>query len=335
MTDTSPKVSVVCAWYNRADYIHETINSLLTQDYPNFDITVINDGSPDPRVREIFDTYDEPRLRVIHQGNTGFTRAIRRAIDESEGKYIAVQGAGDVSLPRRLSKQVELFESHESIVIAGCWLYEERIDENGTLLDHVIRKHALNKVSKTEFRKANPLSHGETMYMRSCYTKTGGYRDEFRKAQDVDLWLRMLDFGEIFIKQEVLYTRRNFLLDGTSSNGKSTAIAQRYSDLALECDQQRCSGKIDIVNKFGNECMIFSKRSRKFTRFMTASAAKSILNGERERALTILSYIGGNEMLAHRLLLRVIAKSNLLCKAFYIVFRRKSRDFSDELKEWI
>lgn len=103
MTETLPKVSVVCAWYNRVDYISDTIDSLLAQDYPNFDITIVNDGSPDPLVREVLDNYTNPRLRVIHQENTGFTRAIRRAIDESDRTYIAIQGAGDISLPGRLT----------------------------------------------------------------------------------------------------------------------------------------------------------------------------------------------------------------------------------------
>ncbi|MBQ2263678.1 MAG: glycosyltransferase, partial [Loktanella sp.] len=67
---------------NRADYIRDTIDSLLVQDYPHFDITVVNDGSPDPRVREILDSYADPRLRVIHQDNTGF---IRTAVSIPEG----------------------------------------------------------------------------------------------------------------------------------------------------------------------------------------------------------------------------------------------------------
>lgn len=54
-----PKVSVVCAWYNRADYIKDTVDSLLNQDFDDYEIIIANDGSPDPRVREILDSYDD------------------------------------------------------------------------------------------------------------------------------------------------------------------------------------------------------------------------------------------------------------------------------------
>ena len=89
-SSVKPLVSVCCAYYNRSEFLRSTINGLLAQDYPNFELVVVNDGSTDPAVRSILDSYQDPRLRVIHQSNTGFVAAIRRAIDESRGQYIAI-----------------------------------------------------------------------------------------------------------------------------------------------------------------------------------------------------------------------------------------------------
>lgn len=120
MNATCPEVAIVCAWYNRADYIRDTVDSVLAQDFDRFEVVIINDGSPDPRVREILDSYDDPRLRVVHQENTGFTVAIRRAIDMTSAPYIAIQGAGDVSLPGRLRHQHDWLESNAGIGVVGC-----------------------------------------------------------------------------------------------------------------------------------------------------------------------------------------------------------------------
>lgn len=217
MTTTSPKVSVVCAWYNRADYIHDTIDSLLAQDYPNFDITVVNDGSPDPRVREILDSYDDPRLRVIHQENTGFTRAIRRAIDESDGEYIAIQGAGDVSLPGRLSAQVEAFKQEQELSIVGTQFLKYDLETG---------KAELYKPSnlKSGIVSLFGFSHGELMYRRDIYTDVGGYDVEFYYGQGARLWSAMLEHHRYHCIQSAYYLQYIFD-DGVSKN--PTAIKTR------------------------------------------------------------------------------------------------------------
>lgn len=121
MSETAPKVSVVCAWYNRAGYIRDTIDALLAQDLDDYEIIVVNDGSTDPVVRETLDSYDDPRLRVFHRDNVGFVKTMRFAIEQSRSTYIAVQGAGDVSLPARLSRQCALLQGDSELVIVGTW----------------------------------------------------------------------------------------------------------------------------------------------------------------------------------------------------------------------
>lgn len=210
MNKSHPKVSVVCAWYNRVSYIHDTIDSLLAQDYPNFDITVVNDGSPDPRVQEFFDAYDDARLRVIHQDNTGFTRALRRAIDESDGEYIAIQGAGDVSLPRRLSAQVEYLADVPKVVAVGTGHYEGRPRKS--------RRRVVSPITiateKILMRRV-PFTHGTVVYKRSAYIDAGGYDPFFKFSQDWDLYFRLSKQGEVHGINSPLYIKLLFE-DGAS-----------------------------------------------------------------------------------------------------------------------
>lgn len=177
MTGSVPKVSVVCAWYNRADYLRGTVDSILAQDFDSFEMVIINDGSPDPRVREILDSYSDPRLKVIHHDNRGFTQTIRRAIAASQGEFIAVQGAGDVSLPQRLRLQVAAIEQDSRFIGSGT--ARENVSIGG-------RNDGMRRVFEIPYdvigtkelmkRPASPINHGDLMFRRSVYDKVGGYR---------------------------------------------------------------------------------------------------------------------------------------------------------------
>ena len=279
-----PKVSVVCAWYNRAAYIRDTLDSLLAQDYPDFEVVLVNDGSPDPAVRPLLDGYDDPRLRVIHQENAGFVRAIHRAVTEARGEFIAVQGSGDLSLPGRLSAQARLLRDNPGIAIVGCDIIEEFRDLNGNVTRSEVKKAPSAPVNKARFAKANPISHGETMYRKADYLRTGGYRPFFKRAQDVDLWFSLLDFGDIGFCDRELYLRRNFLSDGVSATSHGVAIAQRYSEIARRCARERARGGPDLVDTHGENAMVFAGRSPRLADFFGRLAMKHMIEGNLEVA---------------------------------------------------
>lgn len=283
MTKPAPKVSVVCAWYNRADYIRDTIDSILAQDFDDFEMVVVNDGSPDPRVRQLLDGYDDPRLRVIHQENRGFTPTIRRAIQESRGELIAVQGAGDISLPQRLGRQVAALEqdgaavgsgtSHENIMIGG------RTDGLRLVVDfpfdEVTRRELLQQIG-------SPLNHGDLMYRRSVYDRVGGYRPFFRFGQDFDLTLRMSRYGHFRICREVLYQRMVFFADGIASQVDRSLAQLKYAEIAKGCVAEVDRWGSDVVDIFGANAGLFLKPSGFIARAKAKTALKYLRMGHFE-----------------------------------------------------
>ena len=161
------KVSICVAYYNRSEYVKECVQSLLDQDYDSFEVIVVNDGSSDPLTGAYLDDFDDERLKVIHQKNTGFVGAIRAAIDASQGTYIAIQGAGDVSLPSRIKKQVEVLNNKPQVGIVSC-LFENVVF--GGKNDGARKKRGYNNshISASDFLAgSNPLGHGEVMFRRS------------------------------------------------------------------------------------------------------------------------------------------------------------------------
>lgn len=291
MTETLPKVSVVCAWYNRADYIRDTIDSLLAQDYSNFDITVVNDGSPDPRVREILDSYTDPRLRVIHQDNTGFTRAIRRAIDESDGTYIAIQGAGDVSFPTRLKMQQETLAADKGIGMCGCKISNISVSEEGFGVEVLARIHNRNPSVRDFISRQNPFSHGEVMFRREVYEKVGGYRPFFTFAQDRDLWLRMILISHAIVIDEHLYQRRSFVFDGVANSFEKRLMQARLSALAVQCHQLRSKGELDLVEHWGYLAGLLRAPSRYVSDFFAGHVVQELMYGSTDMAERMIEVV--------------------------------------------
>ena len=240
---TIPKVSVVCPIYNRADYIRDTVDSLLAQDLDSFEIVLINDGSPDPRVREILDSYDDPHLKVVHQENTGFTLAIRRAIELSHAPFIAIQGAGDVSLPSRLRLQWEALEAAPGAAIAGCH-YRVR-----NMLDGVVSEVApvLPAKGTIIFQR---LSHGELMYRRSVYDAVKGYRTVFNVGQGSDLWMRLMREHTAVIIPSVEYEQRYFA-DGTALSPVKRVMRHVMNAVRIENERLFRQTGFDHIDSYG------------------------------------------------------------------------------------
>src|SRR5262249_35406589 len=119
---TNPEVSVVMSVYNGASHLAATLDSIFSQKGLEFEFIVVNDGSSD-KSGQILNDYAErdSRLRIIHQENSGLTRALIRGCDAARGEFIARQDVGDVSLPSRLKSQVDLLRQHQDCVLVSCW----------------------------------------------------------------------------------------------------------------------------------------------------------------------------------------------------------------------
>ncbi|WP_102292252.1 glycosyltransferase family 2 protein [Vibrio cyclitrophicus] len=206
MSNSLPKVSVVCAWYNRAQYIVESINSILNQDYNNLEIIIVNDGSPDEKVVSILDRFSSDKVKVIHQDNQGFTKAITNAIAHSSGDLIAIHGAGDISYPTRISKLVERISLDENSVAVG----------SGTVqcpAGYSFRKRYFqprSSCNSISLSKNMPFVHGTVMFDRAAYEKVGGYDSRFKYCADWDLFFKLVSIGNIVSVNEFLYEQKIF-----------------------------------------------------------------------------------------------------------------------------
>jgi glycosyltransferase involved in cell wall biosynthesis len=237
---STAEVSVVMSVYNGAEYLEQTLASILSQKGCDLEFVVVDDGSTDDTGR-ILDGWAarEERLRVIHQQNTGLTRALIRGCAQARGEFIARQDAGDVSLPGRLSAQsAQLRRSHD-IVAVSC--FTEFYGPKGEFLYRVeIDASTLNQTLMRQGRGlAGPSHHGSVMMRRAAYEAAGGYRDAFYFAQDLDLWSRLIERGRFEVVEDVLYRAR---LELNSISGVQTTEQNRLARLIADASSARRDG---------------------------------------------------------------------------------------------
>ena len=233
-----PEVSVVMSVYNSADALPSTLQSILDQHDCDLEFIVVNDGSTDG-TGPLLDAWAkrDNRLRVIHQTNTGLTRALIRGCAEAQGEFIARQDCGDISLPGRLTRQLAALQANHDLSFVSCatryttdggeFLYEARGSGKAAAPIDVI------DLSQAHGVLDGPAHHGSVMFRRSTYEKVGGYRPAFYFGQDWDLWYRLAEQAQFQMLQEMLYEARMGVADISMNNKARQEIIGMQSLQAL------------------------------------------------------------------------------------------------------
>jgi glycosyltransferase involved in cell wall biosynthesis len=223
------KVSVVMAVYNGGPDLAATLDSVLAQTETDFELIVIDDGSTDdtPDTLRQYASRDS-RMRVLPQPNAGLTASLIRGCAEARAHIIARQDAGDRSLPERFARQVALLaEGHvvvssaaRAVTPEGDTLYITRLDGED------VRRSLLTD----DAAHVHGVIHPSVMFRRDAYLAAGGYRPQFRLAQDLDLWVRMAPLGTFGVAPEILY---ELVFDPRGISGTSRAAQSRLTEIIV------------------------------------------------------------------------------------------------------
>ncbi len=239
-----PEVSVVMSVYNGASHLRASIDSILQQDGVDFEFIIVDDGSTDESP-SILDEYAnrDARIRLFHQENRGLTRALIRGCAEASGEFIARQDVGDISLPGRLERQVALVRKNPLAVLISC--ATRMTGPRGEFLEIVVQdpSQATDSLQTLDIKKLRgPSHHGATLFRRADYQSVGGYRPQFRMAQDIDLWVRLCERGAHLPSADVDY-EAEYSLVGISSGRWQQQL--KIGALILESARLRRLGQTD------------------------------------------------------------------------------------------
>ena len=136
---SNPKISIIVPVYNVERYLRQCIDSILAQTYTDFELLLIDDGSPD-NSGTICDEYaqKDPRIRVFHKPNGGVSTARNMGIDNAKGEYISFIDADDELYPNAYETMMKYINDDIDIVFAGF----EKYDEQGKLIYSVDKNYA-------------------------------------------------------------------------------------------------------------------------------------------------------------------------------------------------
>jgi glycosyltransferase involved in cell wall biosynthesis len=239
-----PVISVVMGVYNEEASLEKTVRSILSQSFKEFEFIIVNDGSID-RTAEILDNCakKDARIRVEHRDNHGLTRSLIYGCALARGEFIARQDAGDESLPGRLALQLQCLRENPEAVMTGCGV--DSVTPAGELLYSSVRAGMQLDEGVRELsvdRIKGPPHHGGTMFRRKAYSECGGYRPQFRVAQDMDLWIRLSEVGKCVGLLDILY--RATVRPGSISIMRG-ADQLYFGGLAIESAKLRRNGRDD------------------------------------------------------------------------------------------
>ena len=205
MTDTG-KVSVVTATYNMAEYLKQTIESVLNQTYQNIEHIVVDDGSQD-NTSEVMELYaNDPRVRFIRlDRNCGQTVAKNRGLIEAKGDFIAFIDADNLWKSNKLEIQFPLFSKFQKtgVVFSDA----EYIDGDGKLLPHIPRSYHDGWITN-KLLLSNFVTFNSALVRRECIEEVGGFDEQLSMGIDWDLWLRISTCYEFAFLPEATYYYR-------------------------------------------------------------------------------------------------------------------------------
>jgi glycosyltransferase involved in cell wall biosynthesis len=189
---TTPTVSVVMSVFNGERYLAEAVESILGQNFHDFEFIVINDGSTD-RTSVILESYlkIDPRLRVHHQEHKGLVESLNFGCALARGKYVARTDADDIAIEDRLMRQVDFMEKHPDIGVLGGAV--QVIDSTGKALETSVNPAEDKDIKLALLRGHCPFWHPSVLMRTDVFVSTGGYRKIVSGAEDHDLWLRIAD----------------------------------------------------------------------------------------------------------------------------------------------
>jgi glycosyltransferase involved in cell wall biosynthesis len=186
--DKEPLVSILMPIYNYGNRINQTLNSVFNQDYTNYEIILVDDGSTDEFVKmklKQLETVD--RVKVVYKENGGPSSARNEAFKHSKGEFILPLDSDDMVMDGYIKTCVNILSTNKNISPVYCDTH------------HVGQMQGVEQ--RPEWSKERlvqgPFIVNCSMFHRESFEKVGGYDEELNGWEDYDMWLRMMKEGYV------------------------------------------------------------------------------------------------------------------------------------------
>nr|WP_294943166.1 glycosyltransferase family 2 protein [uncultured Mucilaginibacter sp.] len=243
----SELVSVIMPAYNAQKYIAESMESVICQTYPIWELIIIDDGSTDDTAAIVkqYQTKDD-RIKYIYQKNAGQGRAKSTGIKISKGEYIAFLDADDLWLKEKLSKSLTAIKSSDaSLLFTNYGVFDKNVNDGEITVMQVGDATFEGRESIITFLNYNQIPNLTVLTTREAIIGAGDFTD-IVVAEDYEMWLRMLKNGCTFMSISTclsLYRVHN----------ESITARDRFATFEI----------IQIIKNFGQQYQEFAVEAKK------------------------------------------------------------------------
>lgn len=219
-------ISVVIAAKDASRWINRTIDSLIHQTCDKWECLVSINGTSD-NTREIVESYNNPKIRIIESPIPNKSLAINRAVINSKGSYIAILDSDDIWSPDKLLSQIKFIQNNEFDIVGTQLLY---IDEDDRQLGYFPTLPYTHEMCVKELLiGGNPIANSSVLYKKDIHDKIGYYNHELFGVEDYDFWMKSMRAGLKFANMEERYLLHRVFQDSSFNSKKHL----QYKDKTL------------------------------------------------------------------------------------------------------
>ncbi len=219
-----PLISIITPSFNQAEYIEETIDSVLSQGYPNLEYIIVDGGSTDGSV-EIIRKYEKHLAWWVSEKDRGQSHAINKGLERATGDILAYLNSDDYYLPGAFQAVAELHRANPDagLLHGRC----RRVDEHGHTLGSQFGRfdspEDLLNVWEVWWRKRQVVQP-EVFWTRAASNRVGLLREDLHFIMDYDYWLRIVLAGFAVARSDQEFTAFRFHPAQKSERSKEVAL---------------------------------------------------------------------------------------------------------------
>ena len=207
----NPRVSAVIATYNRANFIREAVESILQQNFREYELILVDDGSTDD-TRKVLEPY-ESQLRYLYQENSGPSAARNLGVRHARAPWIAFQDSDDLCKPDHLETLYAYAMAHpECGMIFANGSYLGRKEHNRETIIPTNKSHRLARdgVGLADLFEKSIVRLQASLISKKCYDAVGGHDESLRISMDLDLAFRIfMRYPVAYLDEVVFYYRKH------------------------------------------------------------------------------------------------------------------------------
>ncbi len=276
-----PAVSVIVPTYNHRAYVLTTLNSVFAQTFTDYEVIVVNDGSPDGTTEQLLPLVETGRIRYFEQANAGQAAARNRGLAKANGEFVAFLDDDDLWPPDKLAWQVEVLRADPDVcLIAGSARVFQHDDQE---ICHWNR--GVGAVTLERLCESNPLtSPGQALIRHRALAAVGGLREEVWGADDWDLYFRLLRQGRLVVQDRTALCYRIHEGNASRQTMKMVGNALKVLRENVPTDQPAETWRLE---RMGTRTIL-----RNYRRLLVSQWKEAVSRGEWRRAWECVRTLG-------------------------------------------